>query len=125
MARQLLYKKHVCQAGTGIRRGLTKVKEMNIFKRLFNWIQSAPADFCYVTGEWGFQRKTIAKPAVRGKAQNTYTRRSPVVLLKAPVGKVAAAPVVAAFSDHDIPVGDPLFQIAAAQEQNTYAQTAR
>jgi hypothetical protein len=29
---------------------------MNILKRLFNWIQSGPVDFSYVTGEWGFQK---------------------------------------------------------------------
>ena len=30
---------------------------MNILKRLFNWIQSGPVDFSYVTGEWGFQKR--------------------------------------------------------------------
>lgn len=99
------------------------MKEMNIFKRLFNWVQSAPSDFCYVTGEWGFQGKTIAKPALSGKAQSTYKRNVPVVFPKAPVGKVAAARV-AAFAD--FPVDDLLIQSAAlaAQEQTTYAQTA-
>ncbi|HEV2990585.1 MAG TPA: hypothetical protein VG759_19270 [Candidatus Angelobacter sp.] len=29
---------------------------MNILKRLFNWIQSGPVDFSYVTGEWGFKK---------------------------------------------------------------------
>ncbi len=98
---------------------------MNIFKRLFNWIQSAPADFCYVTGEWGFRRKTIAKTALPAKAQRTGRRRVPVALPKAPVGKVAAARV-AAFVEHELPVGDLLIQsTAAAQEQRAYAQTAR
>ncbi len=99
---------------------------MNIFKRLFNWIQSAPADFCYVTGEWGFRRKTIAKTALPAKAQRTGNRRVPVAFPKAPVGKVAAARV-AAFAEHELPVGDLLVQntAAAAQEQRAYAQTAR
>ena len=40
------------------------MKNMNVFKQLFNWIQAAPADFCYVTGEWGFQAKESATPAL-------------------------------------------------------------
>ncbi len=102
------------------------MKDMNIFKRLFNWVQSAPSDFCYVTGEWGFQRKTIAKASLPAKAQRTGNRRVPVALPKAPVGKVAAARV-AAFAEHELPVGDLLIQntVAATQEQRAYAQTAR
>lgn len=97
---------------------------MNIFKRLFNWVQSAPSDFCYVTGEWGFQRKTIAKAALPAKAQRTGNRRAFVALPKVPVGKVAAARV-AAFTEHELPVGDLLIHSAAAQEQNSYVHTAR
>ena len=99
-----------------------KVKDTNIFKRLFNRIQSAPSDFCYVTGEWGFQGKTIAKPALPAKAQCTGIRRASVALPNAPVGKVAAARV-AAFAE--FPVGDLLIHSTAAQEQNTYFHTAR
>jgi hypothetical protein len=32
---------------------------VNIFRRLFNWIQSGPVDFSYVTGEWGFEKGKI------------------------------------------------------------------
>jgi len=93
---------------------------MNIFKRLFNWVQSAPADFCYVTGEWGFQRKTGLKPATASKAAQSAPRRSPVVFPTAPTGKVAAARV-AAFAD--FPMTDLLIHSAnTAQEQNAYAQ---
>ncbi|HEV3041663.1 MAG TPA: hypothetical protein VHA33_28115 [Candidatus Angelobacter sp.] len=97
---------------------------MNIFKRLFNWVQSAPADFCYVTGEWGFQRRTGLKPATASKAfQSTNKHRSPVVFPTAPAGKVAAARV-AAFAD--FPVTDLLIHSAnAAQEQNAFSQTVR
>jgi hypothetical protein len=102
------------------------VKDMNIFKRLFNWVQNAPADFCYVTGEWGFQRTTglNLKPAAASKAvQSASKRRSPVVFPTAPTGKVAAARV-AAFAD--FPMTDLLIHNAnTAQEQNTFSQTAR
>lgn len=123
MAWQLPYKETSAQATTGIRRGLTKVKEMNIFKRLFNWIQSAPSDFCYVTGEWGFQRKTIAKPALSGKVvQDARSQRALVVFPQAPAGRVAAARV-AAFAN--FPLDDLLIQSVAAQEQKAYAHRAR
>ena len=95
---------------------------MNIFKRLFNWIQSAPADFCYVTGEWGFQRKAIAKPATSRKAvHRTIPRRSPVAFPPTPV---VAAARVAAFEDHDPALADLLIHTASMdiQELNTYAQ---
>jgi hypothetical protein len=98
---------------------------MNIFKRLFNWVQSAPADFCYVTGEWGFQRKTISKPAMPSKAvQSEKPRRSPVELPPAPVGSVAAARV-AAYADLDFVLTDLLIRSAKmdVRDQNTYAQT--
>ena len=98
------------------------MKDMNIFKRLFNWIQSAPADFCYVTGEWGFQQKAIAKAATSSKAvQRTSPRRSPVAFPPTPV---VAAARVAAFEDHDPTLADLLIHsaTAAAPEQNTYAQ---
>jgi hypothetical protein len=97
------------------------MKDMNIFKRLFNWVQSAPADFCYVTGEWGFQRKVIAKPAVSSKAvPSVSAHRSPVAF---PAPAVAAARV-AAFDDHDSVLTDLLIHSANvdAQSQDTYVQ---
>jgi len=97
---------------------------MNIFKRLFNWVQSAPADFCYVTGEWGFQRKATTKPAISTKAvQSPRPHRSPVALPPVPVGAVAAARV-ASFEDQESALTGLLVHTASMdiQEQNTYAQ---
>jgi len=95
---------------------------MNIFKRLLNWVQSAPADFCYVTGEWGFQRKAGIAPVLSSNAFQSANIQSSVALPPAPVGTVAAARV-AACTEHDSFVGDLLVHTAntAAQEQNTYA----
>ena len=39
---------------------------MNILKRLFNWVQSGPVDFCYVSGEWGFETG-ITRPGIYRK----------------------------------------------------------
>ncbi len=61
---------------------------MNIFKRLFNWVQSGPVDFCYVSGEWGFQE------GIRGKR---ISSKEPAKILEIPAklpGRVAT--VVAA-----------------------------
>jgi hypothetical protein len=107
---------------------------MNIFKRLFNWIQSAPADFCYVTGEWGLQGKTTPKPAMTGHAfQSANNRRSSVVLTTVPVSVAARVAAFAAFpapaADRDFPLPELAMHSAAmgVQGQNhaqTYAQTA-
>lgn len=58
---------------------------MNIFKRLFNWVQSGPVDFCYVSGEWGFQE---------GIKKKRISSKEPAKILEIPAKlprKVAAA----------------------------------
>jgi hypothetical protein len=111
------------------------VKNMNIFKRLFNWVQSAPADFCYVTGEWGFKEKGSAKPAPssnvfeRANNRRSYAARpAPVVsVVAARVAALAAAPAPETHVAHD-PVLADLFipnPSAGAQEQNGYARSGR
>jgi hypothetical protein len=65
---------------------------MNIFKRLFIWTQSAPVDFCYVTGEWSFNSKHSAKLALSSNAFQSANGRSSVAL-PGPVVLVAAARV--------------------------------
>ena len=60
---------------------------MNIFRRLFNWVQSGPVDFSYVTGEWGF------KKGKTGPGPSDNALREPSILhvpVKLPT-KVAAA----------------------------------
>jgi hypothetical protein len=83
------------------------MKNINIFKQLFNWVQSAPVDFCYVTGEWSFQGKAIAKPALSSATlQSTNNRRS-LEAIRTPAVAVARiftpaaapAPVTAAADD--------------------------
>jgi hypothetical protein len=104
------------------------MKNMNIFKQLFNWIQSAPADFCYVTGEWGFQAKASAKPVLSSNAfQSVNNRRSsealrtPVVTVTAArISAPAAAPVVVTTAAHDPELID--LCIHSAHEQNAYTQ---
>ena len=62
-----------------------EAKDMNILKRFFNWVQDAPADFCYVSGEWLFpdrEAKEVSPDAV--------PRPAPVV-----VAARVAAPVAA------------------------------
>ena len=66
------------------------MKTINIFKQLFNWVQSAPVDFCYVTGEWGFQGKAIAKPpALSSNALQSANNRPSLEAIRTPAVAVA------------------------------------
>ena len=61
---------------------------MNIFRRLFNWIQSGPVDFSYVTGEWGFRN------AGKGPRPSETALQQPSILhipVKLPTQVAAAA----------------------------------
>jgi hypothetical protein len=83
------------------------MKNINIFKQLFNWVQSAPVDFCYVTGEWSFQEKAIAKPALSSNALQSANNRRSLDVTRTPTVAVARiftptaapAPVTAAADD--------------------------
>ncbi len=65
------------------------MKNIHIFKQLFDWVQSAPVDFCYVTGEWSFERKVIAKPALSNATLQSANNRRSLDAIRTPA--VAAA----------------------------------
>jgi hypothetical protein len=85
------------------------MKNINIFKQLFNWVQRGPVDFCYVTGEWSFQENGTVKAALPGNAfqsannhRSSEATRTPVVAVAtARVGTPAAAPVPETPAAHD------------------------
>ncbi len=85
------------------------MKNINIFKQLFDWVQSGPVDFCYVTGEWSFQGKAIAKPALSiATSQSANNGRSlhaihtpAVVAARISAPAAAPGPVTTAGNDSD------------------------
>jgi hypothetical protein len=88
------------------------MKNINIFKRLFNWIQSAPVDFCYVTGEWSFQGKAIAKPVLSSATLQSANHRRSLDAIRTPA--VAAARVFT-------PAAAPVPVTAAADDPSSQA----
>ena len=68
---------------------------MNIIKRLFNWVQSGPVDFCYVTGEWGFKSQESSAPAISNDIVLIANNRRAPAKLRAPIAAFDASRVSA------------------------------